>query len=76
MLKFQERLLEQERDKSVDHRFNKGLVRRLTGLDGEELNQFMQRFRPSFEFANRSSEYDFQFYIKKAFEVFKSNKTF
>ncbi len=76
MLKFQERLLEQERDKSVDHRFNKGLVRRLTGLDGDELNLFMQRFRPTFEFVNRSSEYDFQLYIKKAFEVFKSNKTF
>src|SRR5215211_5060396 len=68
MEKFRERLLEQEREKFIDHRFNKGLVRRLTGLDSAELDQFMIRYRPSFEFTINTSEYDFQFYIKKAGE--------
>jgi hypothetical protein len=69
MLKFQQRLLDQEREKFIDHRFNRGLVRKLTGLDGEPLEAFMVRYRPSFEFAVTASEYDFQFYIKKAAEV-------
>ncbi len=74
--KFRERLEEQERQKFVDHRFNKALVRRLTKLDGDDLNVFMLRYRPSYAFALTSSEYDFQMYIKKCFELFKRTKTF
>jgi hypothetical protein len=73
-LKFQERLLEQERDKFVDHRFSKALVRRLTNLDGAELDSFMLRYRPPYEFVLHTSEYDFQMYIKRAFEEFKAGK--
>ena len=76
MEKFRERLLEQEREKFVDHRFSKGLVKRLTGLDGEELTRFMATYRPSYEFALFTSEYDFQYYIKQAGEAFKRSKTF
>lgn len=76
MEKFRERLLEQERDKFVDHRFSKPLVKRLTGLEGEALTQFMQLYRPGYEFALLSSDYDFQFYIKKAGEAYKKSKTF
>lgn len=80
-LKFQQRLIEQEHEKFVDHRFNKPLVRNLTGLDGTELEAFMQKYRPSFEFTSFSNDYDFRLYIKKAFEDYKrhpfvSNKTF
>src|SRR5262245_20940003 len=50
MASFQRRLLEEEREKFISHRFNKQLVRRLTQLDGNELDSFMLVFRPSFEF--------------------------
>lgn len=70
MLRFQERLLTQEQDKFIDHRFNKALVRRLTGLEGEELNRFMAIHRPTYEFTLYSSDYDFQLYIKESFHVF------
>lgn len=76
MEKFRERLEEQERQKFIDHRFNKALVRRLTNLDGDELNVFMLRYRPSYSFALMASEYDFQLYIKKCFELFKLPKRF
>ena len=75
-LKFQQRLLEQEREKFVDHRFNKALVRRLTGLEGDELIRFMEAYRPSYEFAATASEYDFQLYIKRAFESTQVPKAF
>jgi hypothetical protein len=71
MLAFQKRLLQQEEDKSVDHRFNKALVRRLTLLSGDTLDSFMIIYRPSYQFTLLTSDYDFQQYIKIAHERFK-----
>lgn len=71
MLSFQRRLLAQEEDKSVDHRFNKGLVRRLTALDGEALDSFMLIYRPSYQFTILTNDYDFQKFIKDSFERYK-----
>jgi hypothetical protein len=76
MEKFRERLEEQERDKFIDHRFNKALVKRLTDLDGPNLDVFMLRYRPTYIFALTATEYDFQLYIKKCFELFQSPKSF
>ena len=70
MLKFQQRLLEMEQDKFIDHRFNKALVRRLTDLSGEKLDSFMVLYRPSYQFTLASPDYDFQLYIKKCYEIF------
>lgn len=72
MLQFQQRLILQEQDKFIDHRFNKQLVRRLTNLTGADLDSFMIIYRPSYEFTLLTSDYDFQSYIKKCYEQFKS----
>jgi hypothetical protein len=76
MVRFQERLLQQEKDKFIDHRFNKALVRRLTALDGDELNRFMVMYRPEYEFTLYTNDYDFQLYIKEAFTAYKKQKSF
>lgn len=73
---FRERLLQQERDKYIDYKFNKALVRRLTALNGAELDSFMAHYRPSYEFILMTTEYDFQLYIKKAFSEFRQRKNF
>lgn len=72
MLAFQKRLVLEEQDKFVDHRFSKALVRRLTLLDGNALDSFMRVFRPSFMFTELTGDYDFQQYIKDAFARFKN----
>jgi len=72
MMRFQERLVEEEQEKYVDHRFNKQIVRRLTNLTGEKLDSFMVLYRPTYQFAIVTSDYDFQSYIKKCYEQFKS----
>ena len=72
---FKERLLQEERDKFIDHRYNKALVLRLTGLIGEERDSFMSRCRPSYELCLYASDYDFQFYIKKCYEAYKLQKS-
>lgn len=71
ILAFQRRLLQQEQDKFIEHRFSKALVRRLTQLDGNELDSFMAVFRPPYFFTLGTSDYDFQKYIKDSFERFK-----
>jgi hypothetical protein len=76
MEKFRERLLEQEREKYIDHKFTKGLVRRLTGLEGDALETFMKEYRPSYELALLASDYDFRYYIQQAGIKFKSQRTF
>jgi hypothetical protein len=67
---FQKRLLAQEREKAVEHRFSKALVRRLTSLSGNELDSFMVVFRPPYEFTMLTSDYDFQLYIKESYRRF------
>jgi CarboxypepD_reg-like domain len=68
---FQQRLLLQEQDKFIDHRFNKALVRRLTLLTGTELDSFMLLYRFSYLFTKSAGEYEFMYYIKQALYRFK-----
>ena len=72
---FRNRLLAEEQEKFIDHRFSKALVLRLTGLIGEARDSFMQHCRPSYEFCLYTDEYDFQLYIKKCYEAYKLEKS-
>jgi len=65
---FQRRLLLEEQDNFVAHRFNKALVRRLTKLTGNALDSFMRIYKPPFLFTQYAGEYEFQLYIKKAYD--------
>lgn len=71
MASFKERLLAQERESFVGHRFTKALVRRLTLLDSTALDSFMRIFRPSYLFTKIASDYDFQQYIRESFARFQ-----
>lgn len=75
MERFRERLEQEERDKFVERRFNKGLVKRLTGATSdEEIADFMRRYRPTFEFTSGTSDYDFQYFIKIAYQEYRKEK--
>ena len=75
MLAFQKRLQEEEVDKFIDHRFSKAVVKKITGLSGDSLNQFMKDYRPSYVFAQVSSDYEFLEYIKLAAAAFRGEST-
>jgi hypothetical protein len=76
MERFRERLEEEERDKFVDRRFSRGLVKRLTGITTEEeLADFMRKYRPTFDFTTVTSDYEFQYFIKIAYQEYKKDKT-
>ena len=71
MLAFQKRLLQEEQEKFVDHRFSKALVRRLTLLKEPELDSFIRIYRPSYRFTLLAGDYDFMRYIKESSIRFK-----
>lgn len=72
MLAFQKRLVLDEQEKYVSHRFNKGLVRKLTGLDSPELDSFMTEFRPTYQMATEFNDLEFGQFIVEAFKYYKN----
>jgi plasmid maintenance system killer protein len=68
---FQQRLIQEEREKYVNFRYNKALVRRLTMLEGNLLDSFMRVFRPSYLFTSMAGDYEFQYYIRESLYRFK-----
>jgi hypothetical protein len=63
---FQKRLEEEEKDKFVDHRFSRAIVRRITGLDAPALDTFMVQYRPTQEFIQScETQYEFYHYIQE-----------
>lgn len=55
----------------VDRKFNKALIQDLTGLEGEDLNNFVVWFRPSYEKIQHWQEYDMTAYIMQSFKQFE-----
>lgn len=72
--RLQERLMEQEKENYINYRFNKMTVRRITHLDGKDLDLFMQEYRPDFEFTSVSTLVDFYQYILNASYQFKRER--
>ena len=68
---FQARLEIQEQDKFVSYRFNKNFVRRITQLRGAELDTFMIRYLPTYQFASTADEVTFNKYILNSSYAFK-----
>jgi hypothetical protein len=69
---FQARLEQQEQDHFVSYRFNKTFVRRITGLQGTELDTFMVRYLPTYQFASTADEVTFNKYILNSSYAFKA----
>jgi len=69
--RMQERVLEQEKENYINYRFNKNTVRRVTRLDGQDLEIFMKEYRPGFDFTQGSTIIEFYQYILNASYQFK-----
>lgn len=71
MKSLQSRLLAEEAEKFVNYRFNRNVVKNITGLEGADLDRFMVVYRPSYEFAASTTEYQFFQYILDASRLFR-----
>lgn len=68
---FRNRLEQQEQDKYVAWRFNKKFVGRITQLKGTDLDSFMVRYLPTYEFTISADEVTFNRYILNASYAFR-----
>jgi len=73
-LAFQRRLLDDEKEGFVDYRFNRSVVLKITHLQGDELDSFMVRYRPSYDFCKRATDYDLYDYIKLALQEWQKDR--
>jgi len=74
MLAFQQRLEEEEKDKYIDHRFTRSIVKRITGLQPPALDTFMRQYRPSYDFIQAcETEYEFYRYILEWSQFFEKD---
>lgn len=71
MRAMQARLEAEEREKYIDYRFNKPMVRRVTGLSSPLLDSFMVWYRPSYPIAKFCDEVSFYQYVLQAYYQFK-----
>ena len=76
MAHFQQRLLQEEEDRFIYHRFTKPLVRKITRLTGEEQADFMKKYRPTADFTGTATDYEFAEYIKLAWKEYERKKGF
>ncbi|HEX8676861.1 MAG TPA: carboxypeptidase-like regulatory domain-containing protein [Segetibacter sp.] len=71
-LAFQKRLEEDEIEKYINHRFSKGLVKKLTGLNPPEIDSFMAEYRPTFDMVIEFNDLEFGQFIIEAFKHYSS----
>ena len=54
-----------QREKFIDYAFNEKIITTITGLQGDSLQFFMRRFRPTYEQVATMNDYTFYSYIKQ-----------
>ncbi|MEP6685114.1 MAG: hypothetical protein ABJA35_17705 [Parafilimonas sp.] len=68
MLAFQQRLVQDEQDKYIDHRYTKYLAKKLTNLDGKELDDFMAFYRPNYYEVQSMNDLELGYYIEQCYK--------
>jgi hypothetical protein len=72
MLSMQERLIQEEQDKYINHRFTKYLVQKLTNLKGGALDSFMIAARPTYELLLSMNDLELGYYIEQCYKLYQS----
>lgn len=64
LMALQNRLLQDEQDKYITHRFTKRFVRQLTALDSTNLDEFMGYYRPDYDILLKMNDMELGYYIQ------------
>ncbi|HVM87040.1 MAG TPA: hypothetical protein VMT76_02555 [Puia sp.] len=71
LIAFQQRLEDEEKQKYIDHRFTKNVVKKVTGLEPPLLDSFMRDYRPTYEFLKTfNTDWEYYKYILDASKSF------
>lgn len=71
ILTMEERLIQEEHDKYINHRFTKYLVQKLTNLKGTALDSFMVASRPSYELLLTMNDIELGYYIEQCYKLYQ-----
>jgi hypothetical protein len=71
LLTMQERLLQQEEDKYINHRYTKYLVTKITGLKDGALDSFIELSKPSYELLQVMNELELAYYIQQIYLIYQ-----
>lgn len=74
-ISFQNRLLQEEQEKYINHRYSKALVRRLTGLTPPELDVFMAKYKPAYQLVLKLNELELGKYILDSYKLYRKAAT-
>ena len=71
---FQNRLLQEEQDKYIDHRYSKRIVKQLTQLEQPELDSFMAAYRPQYDILQEMNDLELGYYVQLCFKDYTQQK--
>ncbi len=71
---FQNRLLQEEQDKYIDHRYSKRLVKQLTALEPPEIDSFMTAYRPQYDILQQMNDLELGYYVQLCFKDYTRQK--
>ncbi|MBL4677693.1 MAG: hypothetical protein JKY70_16050 [Mucilaginibacter sp.] len=63
-----------ERDNHIAVRFNRGLVTKVTGMQGDSLNTFMANYQPPQDLIDGMTDYNLLQYIRDNYDSYKKLK--
>lgn len=67
-------LIKEEQEAYIDYRFNRGFIRKLTGLDGDELDEMMKYCKPDYEVVAVMNDADLGMYILDCYKDYQLKK--
>jgi len=69
-----QKILEKDyREDLIDYRFKASLVQQVLGIKDTELEDFMQQYRPTYQFVLDADDYAFNIFIRNAYRSYRMN---
>ncbi|WP_316807359.1 hypothetical protein [Pedobacter agri] len=69
-----QKILEKDyREDLIDYRFNASLVQQVLNIKETELTDFMQQYRPTYQFVLDADDYAFNVFIRNAYRSYRMN---
>jgi len=69
-----QKILEKDyREDMIDYRFTPNLVQQILGIKDPELKDFMQQYRPTYQFVLDANDYAFNLFIRNAYKSYRIN---
>lgn len=74
MAALQNRLIQQEQEAYIKHRFTRGFVSKVLGIQGATVDSVMEHCRPPYEFLTQLNDLEFGYYIQQCYEIYRTDK--